>query len=264
MVDTVANAGTVRAVTRALRLLDFLGNSQSGLALTQLSEETHLNSSTAHRLLSTMIGLGYVRQDPRSKKYLLGPSVLHLGQVALAHFDIRSEALGPLRWLAAEVKELANLALLTGNEATYVAQAPGDRFARMFTSLGARVPLYCTGVGKAIMAFMPPAELQAVLNTDPLNAYTVNTITNVLSLRHELEMVRQQMYAVDNEEREVGIRCVAAPIFGPDGAVIAAISVSGPSGRITPARDEEIGRVVKLAATEISDHFGYRPDGKQG
>jgi IclR family acetate operon transcriptional repressor len=253
-----ASEAAVRSVIRALDLLDLLGQSQAGLGLTQISEQTGLNSSTVHRLLSTLAMRGYVRQDAGSKRYLLGPQSLHLSQTALSHFDIRNEALGPLRKLAMEARELANLALLADREAIYIAQAPADRGVQMFTSLGARVPLHCSGVGKAMLAFMPEAEAERLLQAASLPAFTVNTITNALRLQQELGLIRQAGYALDNEERELGVRCVAAPVFAADGRVTAAVSISGPSGRVTPERQDELSELVVAASREISERLGYR------
>lgn len=249
---------TVRSVIRALEVLDLLGQSQIGLGLTQISEQTHLNSSTVHRLLTTLAARGYVRQDGASKKYLLGPQCLRLTQAALTHFDMRAEAIIPLRKLALEARELANLAQLSGFEAIYVAQAPAERNMQMFTTLGARVPLHCSGVGKVLLAYLPEADLQRVLERGSLSAYTAQTITNVLKLQEELALIRRRGYGVDNEERELGVRCVAAPVFGADGRVAAAVSISGPSGRVTLERQAELSLRVMVAGREISERLGYR------
>jgi IclR family acetate operon transcriptional repressor len=129
----------------------------------------------------------------------------------------------------------------------------------MFTQIGARVPLHCSGVGKAMLAYMPDARVQQLLGDKALPAFTVNTITNLLRMRQELARVRECGYAVDDEEREEGVRCVSAPIFQADGSVRAACSISGPSGRFPHSRLNELGLLVREAGLQISANLGYRP-----
>jgi DNA-binding IclR family transcriptional regulator len=258
MTQTDATESLVQSVSRALEILDFLVEAPGGMSLSRICDGTGLNISTIHRLLGTLIAHGYVRQDISTKEYFLGPQSLRLAQSALGHFDIRNEGMGPLRQLAIEARELANLAVLSGNHVIYVAQVPAEeRSIQMFTRLGARVPLHCSGVGKAILSFMPEARAWQLLGDRPLSTFTVNTITNTLKLRHELEATRQRGYAVDDEEREEGVRCVAAPIFNANGDVIAAISISGPAGRFPIARMEDLGVLVTNAAAQVSANLGY-------
>ncbi len=245
-------------------MLELLAEFQHGATLSSLCDGAHLNGSTTHRLLATLAARGYVRQDPATKKYLLGPQTLHLGQAGLAQFDLRNIAHPHLRKLAHEANELANLVLLSETHAVYMAQVQaGQRTVQMFTQLGARVPLHCTGVGKAILAFLPEDEVEHLLASENLKAYTPYTITNVFLLREELEKIRQHGYAVDNEEREIGVRCIAAPVFQARGRVLAAVSLSGPAGRINPDRDEELGQLVQHAAERISSELGYQGNHRQ-
>jgi len=247
----------VRSVSRALRILDVLAETEGGIRVTELGEHTGLNASTAHRLLNTLLEQGYVRQDPESKKYLLGAKSLRLAYAALSHFDIRGESLSLLRQLSEKVHESTNLALLTGDEATYVAQVPAARPVQMFTQLGSRVPLYCTGVGKAILANLPESAVAGLLDGE-LAVFTDTTITDKEQLAAELEAIRTRGYAIDNEEREVGVRCVAAPVFRADGKVVGAVSISGPSARVSSERDEELSQHVLATAVAISKRLGFR------
>lgn len=236
-----------------------LAGTRRGLGVLELAEKTGLNGSTVHRLLGTLLEQGYVRQDTGSKKYLLGPQSLRLGYAALSHFDIRNDSLDLLRELAENVQELANLALLTGNEATYVAQVPTPGPVQMFTQFGSRVPLHCTGVGKAILAYLPEKEVHKLLDADrsSFSSFTKNTITSLAAMEIELQTIRKRGYAVDNEEREIGVRCVAAPVFGPGGNVVGAVSVSGPSARVSAEREPEFANYVMASAREISERLGY-------
>jgi DNA-binding IclR family transcriptional regulator len=234
-----------------------LGETDGGMGITELGERTELNGSTVHRLLSTLLEQGYVQQDPESKKYMLGTQSLRLGYAALSHFDIREEALTQLRALSEKVQESANLALLTGDEATYVAQVPAPRPVHMFTQLGSRVPLYCTGVGKAVLAYLDETAVLELLDGD-MSAYTENTITSTEELLQVFALVRERGYAVDDEGLYVGVRCVSAPVFRADGTVFGAVSISGPSARLSPARDQEFSQHVLATARGISRRLGFR------
>lgn len=261
MTETDTSDTLVQSVSRALEILNFLTDNSDGVALSKVCEGTLLNMSTAHRLLGTLIAHGYVRQEPATKEYFLGPQSLRLAHTALAQFDIRNEAIGPLRQLASEARELANMAVLNADYAIYILQVPAEeRTIQMFTQIGARVPLHCSGVGKAMLAYMPEMRVQQILGDKALPAFTVNTITNMLRLRQELATVRECGYAVDDEEREEGVRCVSAPVFQADGQVRAAVSISGPSGRFPHARLHELGLRVRDAGLEISANLGYRPN----
>lgn len=256
--DTPRDRGAVQSVERALALLDTLAGERNGLSLTELCERVGLHTSTAYRLLATLAAAGYVRQDRERKTYRLGLHLLHIGEAAKAQCDLRQEAAGCLEALAHRAGELANLVIPSGNRAIYIAQAQaGSGHAiRMFTQLGAWVPLHCTAVGKAMLAYWPEEEL-ARLIAEGLPAHTANTITNPLRLQRELEAVRQQGYAVDDEERELGVRCLASPVWDADGRLVAALSISGPSGRVTPERFAELGAMVRQAAAQLSQRLGY-------
>jgi IclR family acetate operon transcriptional repressor len=165
--------------------------------------------------------------------------------------------------LAREVQELANLVIPVGHEVTYIAQSNGRKGQggiQMFTQLGARVPMYCTAVGKSILAHMPEEELNRILEEESLIAHTPYTITNVFQLREDLKTVRRTGYAIDNEEREIGVRCVACPVWDSTDRVIAAIGISGPSGRVTSELCEEYAPTVLATAQYISRQLGYKGD----
>ncbi|MGB2962400.1 MAG: IclR family transcriptional regulator [Anaerolineales bacterium] len=248
---------TVQSVERAFDLLDLLADTteNTGLSLAELSDGAQLNKSTAHRLLSTLIRTQYVRQDSISKRYFLGSRCLRLHNSADTQNDLRNIAMDTLQNLAEKTNELVNL---TNREVIYIAQAcAGHRVVGMFTVIGSQAPLHCTGVGKAILAHLPQPELDLFLSTDTLKSYTIHTITNEFQLRKQLEQIREDGYSVDNEEREIGVRCIAAPIFQANGKVVGAVSVSGPPARLNPSQDHELSVRVIHAAAEISKQLGY-------
>jgi IclR family KDG regulon transcriptional repressor len=249
----------VQSIERALSVLNALADARTGLSLTKLSEQVSIQPSTAHRILATLIAHDYARQDRQTKSYRLGLQVLHIGEATRAQLDLREETADTLQQLANRTGELANLIIPSGARAIYIAQAqPPTRFGMaIFTQIGTWVPLHCTGAGKAILAWWNQSEVEAVLE-DGLQAHTQNTITNPLRLQQELAEIRRRCYAIDDEEREIGVRCIASPILDNRGRVVAAMSISGPSGRITPDRYEELGTLVYAAALGISKRLGFR------
>lgn len=257
----------VQSVERALALLNALAEQDGGLTLTVLCEQVNLHASTAHRLLATLSEHGYVRQDSRSKTYRLGFQILQLGDSAWAQLDLRDETIRDLELLSERTGELANLVMHNGFQttsefrATYVAQAnrQGREPVKMFTQIGAQVSLHCTAEGKSVLAYMPEVGINQFIRRDNLTAYTENTITDPDQLLRELEQIREQGYAVDNEERSKGIRGVASPIRDSRKRVIASIGITGPSGRVTSKRTHELAELVRDVTLSISQQIGF-PD----
>jgi DNA-binding IclR family transcriptional regulator len=248
-----------QSVERAIALLAIIAENDTRIGLSELAERAGLHSSTAHRLLATLIAHSYVYQDQNDKTYSLGPALIRLGEAARSQIDIIAIARDQLNELAERVGELVNLVVLEGDQAMYVYQSQGrpDSVVRMFTRIGALVPLHCTGVGKAMLAHLPEDKREQVFEKG-FKAYTKNTITNELKLLSELEIIRERGYATDLEEREVGVHCVATPILDSTGQAIAAVSVSGPAGRVTADRLPELGALVRETAGWVSMKLGYR------
>lgn len=249
----------VQSVERALSILDALAVERDGLGVSEISKRVGLNAPTTHRLLATLVARGYARQDRRRKVYRLGLNSLHIGEATRFQLDVRDESMDLLKELARRSGEMVNLVVPSANRAVYVEQVKaGDQNSmQMFTQLGAWVPLHCTAVGKAIMSRLSESEVERYLEQEGLPAYTANTITNPLRFHQELERVRECGYALDDEERELGVRCVASPIMDGRGAVIAAVSVSGPSGRVGVDRWPALGGLVRESAFNISRRMGY-------
>lgn len=224
--ETRATSG-VRSIERAFDLLEHLADAGGRLALTELAEVSGLPMPTIYRLMRTLVNRGYVRQEP-SKRYALGPRLMHLGETAGRLLG--SWAQPSLVELVDEVGETANMAVLEGDEVVYVAQVPSRHSMRMFTEVGRRVNLHCTGVGKALLAQLPEAEAREIIGRTGLPARTPHTITDPAVLLEELERIRQRGYALDDEEQEIGVRCVAVPLSGTP--TPAAISISGPQSRL--------------------------------
>jgi DNA-binding IclR family transcriptional regulator len=177
--------------------------------------------------------------------------------MAQADLEIRRVALPLIKQLNAELDETVHLTVLEGNEVLYVDCLESSKRLRTYSVIGVKAPLYCTSVGKAILAFLEVEKQEAILHSVTLEKFTENTITDRSFLMDELRTIAQRGYAVDNMEHEEGLRCIGAPIRNRAGNVFAAISVSGPSQRITLGNVSEIGRVVMTQAEKISEQLGY-------
>ncbi|MCO5994879.1 IclR family transcriptional regulator [Actinoallomurus rhizosphaericola] len=237
----------MRSLERAFELLEHLADAGGQLALTELAEVSGLPMPTIYRLMRTLVNRGYVRQGP-SKRYALGPRLIRLGETS--ERLLGSWARPALAQLVDEVGETANMALLEGDEAVYVAQVPSRHSMRMFTEVGRRVLPHCTGVGKALLAQLPEPVVREIIARTGMPAYTPHTITDPAALVEELARIRQRGYALDEQEQEIGVRCVAVPIT--DTPTLAAISVSGPHGRLTNEVIEEVVPIMRRAAGQLA------------
>lgn len=245
----------VQSLARAFGLLELIADVGGEAGVTELSARSGLPLATIHRLLRTLHDLGYLHQTP-SRSYTLGPRLIRLGESA--SLRIGSWAAPVLADLVERFQETANLAVLDVDHAVYVAQVPSPHSVRMFIEVGARVPLYCTGVGKALLAQLPDDRVEAYLAGSALLAVTPVTITDPERLRAELATIRERGYAVDDGEREVGVRCVAAAVLGAPTA--SALSVSGPQGRVG---DDKV-RAMGLTLVSLSAGLGTTLSGGAG
>ena len=236
--------GGVQSVHRALDVLEALAAAGGTASLSDLAAACGLPTPTLHRLANTLADRGYLRQAP-DRRYSLGSRLVPLGTDA--HVLLGERALPVLRGLAELSGESANLAVLTKGRAEYVAQAPGRHAMRIFTEVGNRVALHCTGVGKALLAAIPPAQASRLIGTAPLAARTSATITDPDVLQAEIALIRARGYALDEGEMEAGVRCVAV---GMPGTTPMALSVSGPTARMT---DDLIATVVSALGTAAAE-----------
>ena len=225
--DTPARTGA-QSVDRTLRLLDALGAAERPCTLSELAASAGLAAPTAHRLIASLLRSGYVRQEP-SRRYTLGPRLVFLGERASRLLGGWAQPL--LAQLRDSTGETTNLAMLDGDEMVYLAQSAGRHQMRMFTEPGRRVLPHATAVGKALLANLPDDAVRALLRRTGMPAYTPATLTDADQMLAHLHAVRHRGYAVDDEEQETGVRCFAVAL--PAAAQSMAISVSGPTGRIS-------------------------------
>ncbi len=248
-----ARRDSVQSVERALDLLEVLSSGEA-LGVSELASRTGLVPSTAHRLLSTLSRRGYVTQRADSNRYAIGLRVLELAsglEDELAH--LRRVARPQLEGVQRATGETANLVVLDGERAVYVDQVQGSRSVRMFTTVGATVLAHTTAAGKAILAFAPPEHIEHLYGKrDDLEQLTPRTLTTVDAFLEDLERTKRRGYAIDNEEHEEGVSCIAAPVLGPGGISQAAISISAPTPRIINAETDELGRLLREHADGAS------------
>lgn len=245
-------------VDRALGILQYLARHPGEHGVRSLSAALDLSPSTVHRLLESLTRSGFVRQNAATEKYTVGAQAVQLGIAALSSFDVTAVAPPSLRSLVAETGESAFLAVLDDGEVVYLFKEEGSRAIRTTARLGSRRPAHCTALGKAFLATMPPAEARAILERKGMAPLTVHTITDLTRMWQELAEVRLRGYAVDREEVELGLLCLAAPVRDYRGQTVAAISMAGPIERMLP-NEVYYGQRVSATAMEISLTLGYTP-----
>lgn len=242
----------VQSIERALDLLECLAHSPGWLGISELSTSTGQPVATVHRLLMTLMAREYVVRDARTRRYALGPAFRMLVNTTL-HSPNWNELAAPfLRELVEISGETANLAVMERDRAVYVAQSQATRMVRMFTELGNRVPMHNTGCGKVLLAYQPESVIHSILAESGLPASTSKTITDPAQLQQELAQIRQNGYAIDNEEQEEGVRCLSVPLYGLGGKVVAAISISGPASRLDFTRTAALVPQLKRISTDLS------------
>jgi DNA-binding IclR family transcriptional regulator len=250
---------TVGSVSRALDLLEALAE-QGEVGLVKLARSTGLQASTTHRLLATLVRRGYVCRNVETGAYLLGYRVLRIASsVERRDIQLRVMARPFMQRIHKVCGETTNLIVLEGSEIVYIDQIVGSGAMRMFAEPGQRVSAHTTAAGKAMLAFCDPTEVTELLEAAaPLKRFTAHTITTVRGLLDELEEIRVDGFAVDREEHAEALSCVAAPIFDHAGGVLAALSVSGPTVRLTGVADfDALGELIGRAGIECSRELGY-------
>lgn len=248
----------IQAVDRAIKLLELLSENEI-MKLDGLSEKLEVSTSTTYRLLSTLQSHRYIQKDEQRGGYRLGLACLELARSFAGTSDIRRAALPDLDRLRDETKETVHLAVLDAMEVVYLDKRHGlHPIGLMSSRVGGRSPAYCTGLGKVLLAFEDPPDVDAHFRTGGLHRFTERTLTDVDDLLDHLEAVRDRGYALDLGEHEPEVRCVAAPVFDGSGDVVAAISISGPASRLGELDDHrELIERTRRAAEAVSAKLGY-------
>jgi IclR family transcriptional regulator, acetate operon repressor len=240
----------VQSLQRAFDLLDDLADAGGRATLSELTAASGLPAATIHRLLATLVELGHVRRES-GRRYALGPRLVRLGDAA---GRVLGDGVRPvLADLVARTGESANLAGLDGASAVYLAQVPSPHPMRMFTEVGAHVPLHCTGVGKALLSTVESTLVRQLMERAGMPSRTPSTIVDVVTLDRELRVGIERGWHIDEGEQEVGVRCIAVPV--PDAPTPCAVSVSGPAARLSLDRTDVVGALLREAARRIGDQL---------
>jgi len=249
-VEPASSSTAVQSVGRALDILEAMEAAGGALSITELAAETALSVSTIHRLGRTLLARGYLRQLP-DRRYCLGTKLVRLGETANSLIGQRARP--HLHQLAKALGETVNLAVLSGAAAEYVGQATGSHSMRMFTELGRRVPLHCTGVGKALLSMMTDQHAGRLLTRAGMSSHTPTTVTDLPAMFARLAAARRDDYVLDEGEMEIGVRCVAVPLpLHPP----MALSVSGPTERMTDLVIEAAVLQLRNARKGLMDLLG--------
>jgi DNA-binding IclR family transcriptional regulator len=258
-----SNSTHVQSVERTLRILEAFADCREPLTLGEIARLCDLKPSTAHRLLATLVTENFACQDVLTGKYRLGLKAFQVGSAAFYAADLRRVALPQMTMLVDNCQETANLAVMEhtnrGYELVYIDQVESPRMIRTYARIGSSMPLHCTGSGKVLLAYCEQREFEVVLRSLVTKQFTEKTIIDRERLLEQLRLVRTSGYAIDLEETETGVVCVAAPIKNHENRVIAAVSVSGPLSRMTPPYDYIISQVVETGMN-ISRAMGYNQD----
>jgi len=249
----------LKSLVKALRLLR-LFSQRKNWSVSDMMASLGYHKSSIQRLVTTLEREGFLeRVYPNKGVYQLGPQILLLGTIANQSSDLRSIAHPYLTRLCQQTQETTHLCVVNESQCYYLDKIDSPQSIRMVTFVGQRMPLHSTGVGKALMSGMSIKEIESVISDQGLDRITPNTITDRESLLKELSQIREDGLSYDREEMEIGLRCIAAPLFDSAGRVVASISISGPSQRMTDAIQHKFGNLVKETAGRISERLGYLP-----
>jgi IclR family transcriptional regulator, KDG regulon repressor len=245
----------ITALQRGLRLLQLFSESSQGLTAKQVADRSHLPVSTVHRFLANLEAAGFLNCS--GNVYHLGIACFAVGQAALAQLDIRRVSLPYLQELNRQTRETVHLTVRHGSTVVYVEKLDSTEQLRIYSRIGAAVPLYCTAVGKVMLAYMPEDQQKQLLPQLTLKRFTPNTVGNLQELESELQRIRKNGYACDLEEHELHIRCVAAPIWDHAGMVNASLSITAPIVRMAISRLRQLAPLIQAAGLQISHELGY-------
>jgi IclR family transcriptional regulator, KDG regulon repressor len=247
----------ITALQRGLRILHLFSESSRGLTAKQVAALSRLPVSTVHRFLANLVATGFLNRDSEGT-HCLGIACFSIGQAAAGQLDIRRLSLPYLQELNQQTRETIHLTVRHGLSAVYVEKLDSPEPLRIYSRIGASVPLYCTAVGKVLLAHMPADEQERVLPQLDLKRHTTNSVGNLQQLKTELYRVRKNGYASDLEEHELHIRCLAAPIWDHTGSVQSSLSITAPAFRMPVTRLRQLAPLIQVAGLKISAELGYQ------
>ncbi|MEH7127871.1 IclR family transcriptional regulator [Neobacillus drentensis] len=254
----VVSERLIQSVERAADILELFLVTKPELSIKEISENLNLSKSTVHGIIKTLEHRGYLQQNPEDLKYKPGIKLFELGNFVGKHLDIGQAARPIIRDLVDELNETVHLVTLQRDEIFYIEKVEGHSTLTIYSHIGKRAPFHSTGVGKAILAHLNESDANRILSSIKLESFTEHTITNIEKIKELFHSIREQGYAVDDEEIELGLKCVAAPIFNHQGNVVASISCAAPKMRLDEIKLPKVIAGIKKAAADISRSLGYQ------
>jgi IclR family KDG regulon transcriptional repressor len=248
----------VQSVDRTLTILEVLSDYEEGLGITEISEKVELHKSTVHRLLNTLIYKGYIKQDKNTNKYGLTLKLFELGNKKVESMDLVSVVEPYLKELMEKTNEVIHLAIREGSDIVYVSKMEPQKSMKMYTRIGMRKPIYCTAMGKAMMAYMNEEDIQKIWDESDVKKLTPNTMVDFSKLQEKLKDIRVKGYAMDDQEVEEGIRCVGTILKDYKNGICGAISISGSIISFTEDKTSYFSKIILEYADKISKELGYR------
>ena len=258
--DNIKPKYPIKVIISTSDILNYFIKKGEPVTLTEISEKLNIYPSTVHRILDTLKYLNYIDQLPDSEKYQLGLKLLEIGMSKLSQIDILKEAIPFLSEMSIKYHENVYIGVLFENMVLYLAKKEFPRKIRVVTHLGARTYFNCTALGKVLIAFLPKDERKKIYKDIGLPRFTKNTIVNEDKFEEEIKKVKKQGFAIDNEESEKDIQCIAAPIRDYSGNVIAAFSISGPSYRFNVKKQLKLKDEIIKYGKKISESLGYKEE----
>jgi DNA-binding IclR family transcriptional regulator len=249
----------LESADRVLRVIEVFHKSERDLSLSDIADRLSLPKSSVHRLLATLIDHDFIERDPLTRRYRLSIRLFEIGASVLRDRGLQSVAYPVVQNLAQTTRETCHLAVLSGIEAVYIYKVDGASSIIMSSRMGGRAPCYATSIGKILLAWGSEELFSRVVEAG-LRPYTRHTITDPVALKAELETVQSRGYALDLEEFEEGLRCIAAPIHDHFGRIVAAIGIAGPSWRLSDNQLDGFVQAIMKAGDSISCNLGYLPD----
>jgi IclR family KDG regulon transcriptional repressor len=241
----------IQSLARGLKILDLLGQSSDDVSITELAETLNIDKGSASRLVSTLVRYGYAEKDEVTRRFHLGPQVVSLSRSVLTRLPLRDAAKPYLRQLMERTGECAHLAVAAQGKALYIDQVESPATLRVNAQVGTMNPLHCTALGKVLLAF---GELDL---PSSMESFTPQTITDIDALRRHLDEIRHIGYAVDDEEFDPGVRCIAVPVFDFRGKAVGSIGISGPSSRISAEQLPDLARIVMEIGNLLSERMTF-------
>lgn len=246
----------VGALQNGLAVLDLFGLDRQTITIGEIAIHLGLHKSSASRIVATLVASGFLRPSSSSTGYRLGGKMTRLGAIAAADTNLSTVALPTVRILVDELGETCHVGVLDGREAVTVALVDGWHAVRLHSWVGKRSQAHCTAMGKVLLAGLPESTLDLLYPTEDLPAETEHSVSNRTAIKNELAMIRRHGFALDNEELEIGLRCVAAPVFDHTGHVIAGLTIAGSTSRLKTSDIETFATQVRFAARKISSDLG--------